>query len=64
MSVTGTGVFTDHTRQSWYGKDGFYSKQSPVDPNVKSFRFYKNGDLKIEFKMKEDAEKVARLLLP
>ena len=65
VNVTGTGVFTNHTRQSWYGReDGFYSKQSPFDPDVKSFRFFKNGNLKIEFKTNEDAEKVARLLLP
>ena len=62
VNVTGTGVFTNHTRQSWYGRDGFYSKQSPFNPDVKSFRFYKNGNLKIEFKTPEDAEKVARLL--
>ena len=64
VNVTRTGVFTNHTRQSWYGRDGFYSKQSPFNPDVKSFRFFKNSNLKIEFKTNEDAEKVARLLLP
>ena len=64
--VEWTGVFTNHTRQNWYRRDGFYTKQSPhsYSTDVKSFRFYKNGNLKIEFKTQDDAEKVARLLLP
>lgn len=49
----------------WHERDPveFYKKQEVSHKAVKSFRFFKNGTLTIEFKTERDARKVAKLLL-
>ena len=43
--------------------DLFYAKHEPNHSVVKSFKFYKNGKFTVEFKTREQARKVACLLL-
>lgn len=63
IDVQGDAVGISH--HLWHERDPveFYKKQEVTHRSVKSFRFFKNGTLQIEFKKERDARKVAKLLL-